>query len=54
MHDDSYFPSDSTESQGLFVGVSENAGHTMIFKILTPDTNKILHTSNVRAADNLS
>ena len=54
VHDDSEFPSDSTESQCRFVVVSENVGHAMTFKILSPNFNKILHRSNVRAADDPS
>ena len=50
--DDSNFPSESTEAYGHFVGISENVGHAMTFKILTSDTNKIIHRSNVRPADN--
>ena len=49
--DDSSFPSDTTEEHGRFVGTSENLGHDMTFKILTSDTNKVLHRSNVRPAD---
>ena len=49
--DDSNFPSDSTEAYGHFTGIAENAGHDMTFKVLTDDTNKVLHRSNVRPAD---
>ena len=49
--DDSSFPSDSTEAYGRFVGISENVGHDMTFKILTSDTNKVINRSNVRPAD---
>ena len=52
--DDSDFPSESTEEHGRFVGISENAGHAMTFKILTSNTNKVLHRSNVRPADDPS
>ena len=48
MRDDSDFHSDSIELQGHFVGISEIVGHAMTFKMLTGDTNKILHRSNVR------
>jgi hypothetical protein len=43
--DDSDFPSD-------FVGISESVGHTMTFKILTDETLKVIHRSNVRSALN--
>ena len=49
--DDSNFPSDSAEAYGRFAGISENVGHDMTFKVLTGNTNKALHRSNVRPAD---
>ena len=48
--DDSDFPSDSREHRGQFIGISENVGHIMTFKILTDDTLKIVHRSNVCSA----
>jgi hypothetical protein len=48
--DDSDFPSDSREKRGHFVGISESVGHAMTFKILTDDTLKVIHRSNVRSA----
>ena len=33
-----------------FVGISENVGHDMTFKILNSSTNKIINRSNVRSA----
>ena len=50
-HDDSDFPSESTEGHGHFVGIAENVGHSMTFKILTSDTNKIIFRSSVRSAE---
>jgi hypothetical protein len=50
--DDSDFPSDSREKHGHFVGISESVGHAMTFKILTDDTLKVIHQSNVRSALN--
>ena len=52
--DDSDFPSDSPEKRGHFVGIAENVGHAMTFKILTDDTHKVISRSNVRSADNPS
>ena len=46
--DDSDYPSDSREAKGNFVGISETVGHAMTYKILTQDTLKIIHRSNVR------
>jgi hypothetical protein len=51
--DDSDFPSDSHEKCGHFVGISESVGHAMTFKILTDNTLKVIHRSNVRSALNL-
>ena len=51
MHDDNKFPSETIEGHGHFVGISENVGNAMIFKILTSDTNKIIHRSVVRSAE---
>jgi len=50
--DDSDFPSDSREKRGHFVGISESVGHAMTFKVLTDDTLKVIHRSNVRSALN--
>ena len=47
---ESSFPSESTEKHGCFVGISENVGHVLMFKILTDDTKKIIHQSVVRSA----
>ena len=45
------FSSISAETKGRFVGISENVGHGMTFKIFNPSTNKVMHRSNVQAAD---
>jgi hypothetical protein len=50
--DDSDFPSDSREKRGPFVSISESVRHAMTFKILTDDTLKVIHRSNVRSALN--
>ena len=49
-HDDSDFPSETREGHGHFVGIAENVGHAMTYKILTSDTNKIICRSSVRPA----
>mgnify|MGYP006357956311 FL=1 len=46
--DDADFPSQSREAKGHFVGFSEHVGHALTYKILTIDTNKVIHRSNVR------
>jgi hypothetical protein len=51
-HDDSDLPSDSREKCGHFISISKSVGHTMTFKILTDDTLKVIHRSNVRSALN--
>ena len=48
--DDSDFPSGSTEGRGRWVGIAENVGHAMTYKILTDDTKKVIYRSNVRSA----
>ena len=40
----------SPESLGYFVGISENVGHAMTYKILNPETNSIIFRSEVRSA----
>ena len=50
--DDTSFPSKSTEKLGRFVGIAEHVGHALTFKILTDDTLKIIHRSNIRSALN--
>ena len=55
--EDNAFPSEIPEVRGRLVGISENVGHDMIFKILNSSTNKIINRSNVRSAkdkDNLN
>lgn len=46
---DAKFPSDSSESLGRFVGIGQNVGHAMTFKILTAG-DKLIHRSVVRSA----
>jgi hypothetical protein len=48
--DETTFPSKSKELRGRWVGVSENVGHFMTYKILTDDTRRIIHRSNIRLA----
>ena len=45
--DDSDFPSESREGRGHWVGIAENVGHAMTFKILTDDTRKTIYRSNI-------
>jgi hypothetical protein len=49
---DEKFPSDSTELLGRFVGIAENVGHGMTYKILTED-NKIIHRAVARSANKM-
>ena len=49
-HNDAAFPSDSNEKVGRFVGITENVGHDLTFKILTEDTNKVIYWSEIRSA----
>jgi hypothetical protein len=48
--DDASFPSNLREQRGCFVGINEYVGHAMTYMILTDDTQKIIHRSNVRTA----
>jgi hypothetical protein len=48
--DETTFPSESKELCRRWVGVSENVGHFMTYKILTDDTRRIIHHSNIRLA----
>jgi hypothetical protein len=50
--DNSDFPSDSCEKRGHFISINNTVGHAMTFKILTDDTLKVIHRSNVRSALN--
>jgi hypothetical protein len=46
--DETTFPFESKELRGRWVGVSENVGHFLTYKILTDDTRWIIHRSNIR------
>jgi hypothetical protein len=46
--DETTFPSESKELRGRWVGVSQNVGHFMTYKILMDDTHRIIHRSNIR------
>jgi hypothetical protein len=48
--DDTPFPSANKECHGRWVGISENVGNFMTFKILTDDTHKVIYHSNLRSA----
>ena len=43
------FPSGSRERRGRFLGIAEPVGHHMTFKILTDDTQKVIHRSTIRS-----
>ena len=45
------FPSTTKEGTGRFVGFSEHVGHAMCYKILTDETQVIIHRSVVRPYD---
>jgi hypothetical protein len=47
--DETTFPSESKELRGRWVGVSKNVGHFMTYKILTDDTHRIIHRSNIHS-----
>ena len=45
------FPYESTECLGHYVGVADNVGHAMTFKILSSES-KIIYRSKIRSAEN--
>ena len=47
-----HFPSKPVEKYGHFVGIAENVGHALTFKVLSEDTQKILHRSVIQSATN--
>ena len=44
------FSSEPPEKLGRFVGIAETVGHTMTFKVLTDDTQKVIYRSVLRSA----
>ena len=48
MNPNAHFPSQSRESAGFIVGISEHVGPALCWKILTCDTKQIIHRSVVR------
>ena len=50
-HDEGAKFPDSKEKPGRFVGFAPNVGDALTFKILTADTNMIIHRSVVRPLD---
>ena len=47
---DNKFPSQSPEQKGRWVGIAESTGDVLTYKILTDDTQEIIHRSAVRPA----
>jgi hypothetical protein len=50
--DDTPFPSTPREERGHFVGISQNVGHAMTYKILCDKSQTVIHRSNIRSASN--
>jgi hypothetical protein len=48
---DSYFPSDSVEAVGHFVGISDQCGHALTYKVFHPSTQKVIHCSLICSTD---
>jgi hypothetical protein len=46
------FPTETREAQGYFVGIAQDVGHKMTYRVLTNDTRKVIHRSIVRTARN--
>ena len=51
VHTNISFPEEPKERLGYWVGIAENVGDGMCWKILDKDTEKIVHRSDVRPAD---
>ena len=49
--DDTSFSSDSREISGRFIGFADHVGHNLTYAILTDDTQRIIHRSRVRTAE---
>ena len=49
--DDASFPSDSREISGRFIGFADHVGHNLTYAILTDDTQRVIHRSRVRTAE---
>ena len=49
--DNFYFPSDTREQRGYFVGITEHVGQAVTFKILTDNTLKVINRYNICSAD---
>jgi hypothetical protein len=52
--EETHFPSMAVEKYGQIVGIAENVGHALTFKVLSEDTQKILHWSVIQTATNPS
>ena len=50
-YDDEGFPSESREKKGYWVGIAENIGNALTYKVLTDDTNKVITRSELRSAN---
>lgn len=48
MNPQQHFPSESRESVGYVVGISENVGPALCWKVLTCDTKQVIHRSVLR------
>ena len=49
--DDSDLPLNTREGSSCFVGITEHVDHSLTYKVLTDKTNKIIHCSAIRSAD---
>ena len=54
LEEETSFLSESRESIGDFVGISEHVGHELCFLVLSPDTNNILSRPRIRSAEDPS
>ena len=47
---DNKFTSQSPEKKGRWVGIAENVGDALTYKIITDDTNELIYRSAIRSA----
>ena len=51
IHDKQNFPSKSQEMRGRFVGLAQTVGDSLTYKVLSDDTQKVIHRSSLRSAE---
>ena len=52
QHEDNSYPLEPTKQFGHFVGISEHIGHTLMYKLRTENSQKIIYRSMICSAIN--